>query len=194
MYRGVDWLARTFAQLGGLVLLALIFLTCASVLGRSINTMLHSDLLQGIAPDLADWLLSSGVGPINGDFEIVEAGMAFSIFAFLPICQLRGAHATVDIFTSVLSDGVNRVLRAAAEGVFAAVLILIAVQLYSGMLSKLSSGQTTFLLEFPVWWAYAASVFAAVAAAMVAVYVAVVRVLEMLRGHAILPGDGEAGH
>lgn len=194
MYRVVDWLARTFAQLGGIVLSLLIILTCVSVLGRSLNTLLNSDFLQGLAPGFAEWVLSSGVGPINGDFEIVEAGMAFAIFAFLPLCQLKAAHATVDIFTSVLPMGAQRWLRAVIEIIFAAVLILIAVQLNSGMLSKLNSGQTTFLLEFPVWWAYAASVVAALAAALVGVYVAVMRVLEALQGRPILPLEEGADH
>ncbi len=194
MYRVVDWLARMFAQLGGIVLSLLIVLTCASVLGRIINTILNSDFLQSFAPDIAATLLSTGVGPINGDFEIVEAGMAFAIFAFLPLCQLRAAHATVDVFTSALPDRAQRALRAVAEIAFAAVLILIAVQLTSGMLSKLNSGQTTFLLEFPVWWSYALSVFAAVAAAFVGVYVAAMRVLEAAHGRPILPLDQEGGH
>lgn len=193
MYRVVDRLARVFAQLGGIVLLAQICLICASVLGRAINSVLHSNAVQGWAPDIAGLVLSTGVGPINGDFEVVEAGMAFSIFAFLPLCQLRAAHASVDIFTSVLSGRVNRGLRAVTEVCFAAVLVLIMVQLANGMLSKLNSGQTTFLLEFPVWWGYAASVVAAVAAAFVAIYVAAIRILETLRGHAILPGHEEAG-
>lgn len=193
MYRVVDWLARIFAQLGGLVLSLLIVLTCASVLGRSLNSILHSDFVKGMTPDFAEVLLSTGVGPINGDFEIVEAGMAFAIFAFLPLCQLRAAHASVDVFTSFLSEGVNRGLRAIAEILFAAVLILIAVQLYGGMMSKLNSGQTTLLLEFPVWWSYAASVVAAVSAALVGIYVAGVRVLEVANGRAILPAE-EAGH
>ena len=44
------------AILGGLVLSALILLICVSIVGRTI-----------------------GIGPINGDYELVEAGIAFSI-------------------------------------------------------------------------------------------------------------------
>lgn len=178
-----------FALLGGAVLSALIVLTCASVAGRAINTILHGDWMQQTLPGLASALLATGIGPINGDFEIVEAGMAFAIFAFLPICQLHAAHASVDIFTERLPAGANRALRAVTEAVFAAVLILIAVQLWSGMLSKFRSGQTTFLLEFPVWWSYAASVAAAGVAALVGVYVAVMRAREAVEGRAILPDN-----
>ena len=178
-------------MLGGVTLTALILLVCASVLGRSVNGVLHADFLQNALPGVANGLLALGIGPINGDFEIVEAGMAFAIFAFLPICQLRGAHASVDIFTRTLPGNANRVLRMVTDCVFAAVLILLAWYLLQGGLSKLRSGQTTLLLEFPVWWSYAASIVALWVAAFVAAYVAVARVIEVMTGQpAMLPEDG----
>ncbi len=194
MYPIADKLARGFALLGGLVLSALIVIVCASILGRSLNSILHSDFIEGLAPGLADALLATGVGPINGDFELVEAGMAFTIFAFLPLCQLQLGHASVDVFTSRFPERINRALRAVIEIAFAATLVLIAVQLAGGMMSKMRSGQTTFLLEFPVWWAYALSLSAAVVAALIAVYVAFMRVAEWVRGHALLPEGGGAEH
>ena len=194
MYRFFDRLARLFALLGGIVLSALIVLTCLSVLGRSINSILHSDMIISTAPGLAAALLDWGIGPINGDFELVEAGMAFAIFAFLPLCQLNVAHASVDVFTSTLPAAVNRTLRGVIEVVFAAVMILIAWQLAEGTFSKLRTGQTTFLLQFPVWWGYALSLVAAVVAAVVSVYVAALRVAEMVTGQPVLPPDMEADH
>lgn len=194
MHSTIDRLARVLAQLGGLVLTALIVLTCLSILGRSLNGLLHVDWVQSAAPGLAAALLDLGIGPINGDFELVEAGMAFAIFAFLPLCQLHGAHASVDIFTARLPIRVNRALRMVIEVIFAAVLILIAVQLADGMQSKRNSGQTTFLLEFPVWWAYATSLIAAAVAAIVSVYVAAMRVIEVITGARVLPPELEADH
>ena len=79
-----------------------------------------------------------GVGPINGDFELVEAGVAFAIFAFLPLCQISAGHASVDIFTAKLPMRINRVLHLGIDAIFAIVLISIAYQLYNGMLSKQS--------------------------------------------------------
>lgn len=189
-----DKLARFLALLGGAVLSLLVIMTCISILGRSVNSMLHSDLMQGLAPGLAEALIGIGIGPINGDFELVEAGMAFVIFAFLPLCQMHGAHASVDIFTQALPPRVNRALRTVIEIVFAIVLVVIAVQLYSGMLSKQSSGQTTFLLEFPVWWSYAVSLVGAFAAALVSVYVAVMRLVETTTGRRMLPPEMGADH
>ncbi len=194
MHNTVNRLARAFAILGGVVLSALIVMTCLSIVGRSLNSLLHSDFLQGIAPNVASALIAAGIGPINGDFELVEAGMAFTIFAFLPLCQLHGAHASVDILTSKLPLRLNRFLRMLIEIVFAAVLILIAVKFFGGMESKRNSGQTTFLLQYPLWWGYALSLPGAITAALVAVYVAYTRCIEFITGRAVLPSDREGGH
>ncbi|MCF7699507.1 TRAP transporter small permease [Loktanella sp. M215] len=194
MYSAFLRLSQLMAWLGGAMLALLILLVCASVVGREINSILHGDLATTLAPGFATWLLDLGVGPVNGDFELVEAGIAFSIFAFLPLCQITGGHASVDVFTNYLPDGINRALRVVTDLVFAAVMVLLAWQLWLGLLSKKSSGQTTFLLEMPVWWAYALSLVGAVVAAGVACYIASVRVRETLTGTAILPDDLGAEH
>lgn len=175
MHRFMLKLARIMAYLGGAVLCLLVLLTCLSIIGRSLNRLLHGAWAQAQMPELATWLLGLGIGPINGDFELVEAGVAFAVFAFLPLCQISGGHAAVDVFTARMSARANRVLARVSDTLFAAVLVLIAVQLARGLLSKYGSGQTSFLLEFPLWWAYAASLIGAVAAALVAVYLAVMQ-------------------
>jgi len=192
MYRLMKSLANAFAQLGGFVLVALIVMTCTSVLGRSINSLLHNSFFQSTLPDLSNALIEMGVGPVTGDYEIVEAGIAFAIFAFLPLCQLATAHASVDIFTQVLSDRINRLLRAFTECLFAIVMIVIAVQLFAGLQSKFRTGETTLLLEFPVWWGFAASSVAAIVAAVVSVFVASSRVLDALDGRERLAAPQEA--
>ena len=186
-------LAHAMAIIGGLVLSALIVLTGLSVLGRSLNGFLHG-AGEAIAPGLSQTLLDLGIGPINGDFELVEAGVAFAIFAFLPLCQISGGHASVDIFTSRLPPGANRFLSMVIEIVFAAVLVLIADRLFDGMQSKIRNGQTTFLLQFPIWWAYAASFVGAVVAALVGVYMAYVRIAEFFTGRTQIPLGHGADH
>lgn len=182
-------LSRFMAAAGGFVLTLLIVLTCISISGRLLNSFFHGDLMQSLAPGFAEWMIAIGVGPINGDFELVEAGVAFAIFAFLPLCQITSGHASVDILVDSFPRRVNSFLRMVTEIVFAAVLVLIAWRLEAGLVSKLSNGETSFLLEFPVWWAYAASLVAAVVAAIVGVYMGVVRTIEFLTGR-ILVWDG----
>jgi TRAP-type C4-dicarboxylate transport system permease small subunit len=168
MDRLVRKLANFMAYLGGGVLLALIGITCVSVIGRTLNTLGHSDFVSAFTPFLAPLL--TGFGPILGDFELVEAGVAFSIMAFLPLCQLNRGHATVELVTGLFPQGINRLLALLWETVFAFVLIVIAWRLYVGTTDKMRYGETTFMLQFPVWWGYAACAFAAVIACMVAVY------------------------
>lgn len=194
MHRVLLGLSRLMAILGGAVLSVLVLVTCLSILGRLANGFLHGATAQSLAPGLANWLVAAGVGPIRGDFELVEAGMAFAVFAFLPYCHISGGHAAVDVFTARLPPRPARVLAWAIELAFAAALVLIAVQLYGGMVGKRQSAQTTFLIEFPVWWAYAASLCGAALAAAVGVYMAAARTGEMLSGRAILPPDAGAGH
>ncbi len=67
-------------------------------------------------------------------------------------------------------------------------------RLYAGMEGKMSNGETTFLLQFPVWWAYAASFVAAVAASIVGIYCAIARVLDVVTGRSHLPNSEGAHH
>lgn len=186
--------ARIMALMGGAVLSVLIALTCISVMGRGLNTLAHSDLLQGLAPALAAGLISTGIGPVTGDYELVEAGVAFAIFAFLPICQLYAGHATVDVFAAMMPGRTNVWLTAFWEVVLAIVIVVIAWRLHAGFTEKLSNGQTSFLLQFPVWWAYGASLIAAGLAGLVGLYCAAARVAEAVTGRRHLPQAEEADH
>ena len=189
MRRLIYFLARFTAVIGGLVLMALVLMTTASIIGRTVNKMLHSPFFQEKLTGLSQGLIDMGIGEINGNYELLEAGVAFAIFSFLPICQYYGAHATVDVFTSFLPARVNRWIMAFWEVVLAAVIVLIIWRLYEGMQRYLGNGETTLFLQFPVWWAYAASFASGVIASVVSVYCAVIRVIEAIRGTDILPRE-----
>lgn len=194
MHKLMMGLARSLAIVGGIVLSILILLTCASILGRLLNGAFHGGFMQSVAPGFANWALDMGVGPVNGDFELVEAGVAFAIFCFLPLCQITAGHASVDILANTFSARVNRFLRMVTEIVFAAVLVLIAWKLFDGMMSKKEYGETTFLLQFPIWWAYALSFVASLAAAIVGLYMAGVRTVEFFTGRILIWDGVEATH
>ena len=202
MHRAMYRLSQAMAVLGGCILSALVVLTFASVVGREVNAFLHGDAAQGLFPGLANWLIALGVGPVNGDYELIEAGIAFAIFCFLPLCQITAGHASVDIFTNYMSETINRVLRALTELIFAGVLIVIAAQLYGGTLSKMRgcetffarTCETTFLLQFPVWWAFGLSLIGAVIAAVIGTYMGIMRVAEVAVGRDLLPETKETAH
>lgn len=190
MQQFMNKLARFMAILGGIILTLLVLLTCVSVLGRSLNTLFHSGFAKAVLGDFAQTILDTGIGPVLGDFEIVEAGIAFAIFAFIPLCQITGGHASVDIFTSAFPVKVNRFIQMIVEILFAVVLILIAWRLYEGMQSKMRYQETTFLLQFPIWWAYAASLGASCVSALVAIYMAFVRITEFFTDRTIIHVGG----
>ncbi|PJI92324.1 tripartite ATP-independent transporter DctQ subunit [Yoonia maricola] len=171
LHAAIRQLAQVMALLGGLVLCLLVAMVCISVSGRELSDLAHSGALRS----LGDWLVELGIGPILGDFELVEAGVAFAIFAFLPLTQLKGAHANVDVFSKAMGPGVNRALGTFWSVVMAAIIVLITWRLYVGMQDKMRYGETTYLIQFPIWWAYAASLIAAISASIVSIYCAVIR-------------------
>lgn len=171
-------IARWMALLGGLVLVGLIALTNLSILGRSTNSIGHNDWIEATLPGLSAQLIR--LGPINGDFELVEAGVAFAILCFFPWCMIKRGHATVDVFTTFLPVKVNHCLDLLWDLVFAAVMVVITWRLYEGTLNKLRYTETTLMLEFPVWWAFALCTLASGVASVVCAYMVTVRVGEIL--------------
>jgi TRAP-type C4-dicarboxylate transport system permease small subunit len=145
---------------GGAALIAVLSLTVVSIVGRS--------------------LIFAGLGPIPGDFELVEAGTAFAVLAFLGLCQFHRGHVTVDIFLSRASRRVNVLVDLLANGLMTAAAGVLAWRLFDGMLDKRSYGETTFILQFPIWWSYALSLLGAVVFAVVCAYT-VLRSLRELR-------------
>jgi TRAP-type C4-dicarboxylate transport system permease small subunit len=189
MHRIIRNLAHATALTGGCVLIALVIMTTLSIIGRSANKFLHADFFETKLTGFSQFLLDLGVGEINGNYELLEAGVAFAIFSFLPICQFYGAHASVDVFTSVLPARINRWIVAFWEVILAAVILLIIWRLYGGLQRYLGNGETTFFLQFPVWWSYAVSFVAGIVACIVAVYCAAARIAEAVGGSAILPSE-----
>lgn len=189
MHRLIRSLAHINALIGGTVLLVLIAMTTLSIIGRSLNKMLHGDFFETTLTAFSQFLLDLGVGEINGNYELLEAGVAFAIFAFLPVCQFYGAHASVDVFTSALPGRINRWIIAFWEVVLTAVILLIIWRLYGGLERYLGNGETTLFLQFPVWWSYAASFAAGVIACIVAVYCAFARIMEAVGDRTILPSE-----
>lgn len=159
-----EGLARALAVLGGLALVAVTGLTVVSIVGRAFTRQ--------------------GLGPIPGDFELVEALTAFAVFAFLPWCQLRRGHANVDVFTRALPGRVNRAIDLGAELLMTLVVVLIAWRLWYGMEDKLRHHETTFILQFPLWWSFAAAFAAAAAGVLVSLYVVALRLGELLAADA----------
>ncbi len=94
---------RTWALIGGLILVALMLMMAASAASNLIFDK-----------------------PFEGDYEMMKHFIAIAIFCFLPYCQLTGANVTVDIFTESMSERAKSAMLAFSSLfaiVFAAVLL-----------------------------------------------------------------------
>jgi len=139
--RVVEALARLMALAGGVLLVGLAVMSVLSITGRAFTRF--------------------GLGPVPGDFEIIEAGGAVAIFAFLPWCQLRGGHVTVDLLASYLPTRLWAYLAVMGNLAMSVIAVILAWQLWLGFLDKLAYGETSMILEMPIWWGYAAGVVGA---------------------------------
>ena len=93
--------------------------------------------------------------PIPGDFELVQMATAIAVFSFLPYCQARRGNIVVDTFTTRLPPRVNAVIDAFWDLVYAGMMGLMTACLAVGTLDHIRNGQTTMVLQFPIWPAIA---------------------------------------
>lgn len=168
--RLIHGLAKALAIAGGLVLIAVVVVVVCSVIGRT--------------------LIWAGLRPVAGDYEIVEAGVLFAIFAFMPWCHLVRGHAIVGILTDHLSPRINVLIELFMDVVMLAVAIFIAWRHWAGMMDKFSYQETTFILRMPIWWSYAASMIGAAAFVIIAVYVVVRSTVAAASSNPQMPNSG----
>ena len=143
-------LASAVAIAGGVALVAITATTVVSVVGRA--------------------LIPLGMGAVPGDFELVQAGMLFAVFAFMPWCHVERGHAIVAIVTDRLPVRVSAVAEFVWDVVMLAVATFVIWRLWLGMLDKLGNGESTFILRIPLWMIYSAGLVGAAVFVVVALY------------------------
>jgi len=148
--RWIEALARASAIAGGVVLVFLSIMTGISIFGRG--------------------LLWAGLRPVPGDFELIEAGIAFAVCAFLPWTQLRKGHASVSLLTDRLGDRANAAIALLTDMLLLTAAAFMTWRHFYGLLDKRNYGETTFILNYPLWWAYAGCLFGLAAWVIVAVW------------------------
>lgn len=129
--------SRLMAWFGGAVLVLLALLSVTSIAGRALSGL--------------------GLGPVPGDFELVEAGAALVVFCFLPWAHLKRGHACVDLLWSTFPVPMQRGLAVLADALMLVLWLLLTWRMGLAMLDYRNNQEVTFILQFPVWWGYAAS-------------------------------------
>lgn len=126
-------LSGMLALLGGLLVVGLSLLVTFSIVKR--------------------WATNEGV---NGDFELVQMGLALAVFAFLPFCQARRGNIFVDTFTLRLPVRLQRALDGLWDLVFAGIAGLLAWRLALGARDAFTSATSSMVLGLPIGYAIAA--------------------------------------
>ena len=148
-----DRVSRALVFVGGLVLVSIAIMTVISTIGRAFVG------------------LQIGLGPIPGDFELVEAGTAVAVFCFLSWCQLNQGHVTVDILADYLPEKVNLSLVLIGNILVTIVAFVIAWRLWMGFGEQVTwfdqsvrdvlgfgykpfTNNTSYILGMPFWYSY----------------------------------------
>ena len=118
--------ARVFGYLAAFFLAAMMLLTVADVLLRAFFSI-----------------------PIRGMLELVELGLACTIFLALPAVFLRDEHLVVDVIDHVTSRAVVRWLDLAAAVVSLVVLVVMAWQMVPLARTMHEFGDVTSDLSIP---------------------------------------------
>lgn len=135
--RVLDTLALWLAYAGGVLLSAVAMMTVVSVMMR--------------------WLLGS---PIPGDYELAAMGTAITVFAFLPLCQIRRGNVLVDVFTLRAPRRARALMDLAGAVLYTAFAAMLARQMYLGMRERIPDpanfvyGETTMVLQLQIWPAF----------------------------------------
>lgn len=165
-------LSRALAWFGGLVLSGIALMSVASIAGRAFSGM--------------------GLGPVPGDFELVEAGTALAVFCFMPWAHLKRGHATVDLFWGAYPPWMKRLLTILADGLMLVIWVLLIWRMGVALEDYRANEEVSFILQMPVWWGYAAAIVPAVFGCLVYAW----RLLEDLG--LVAPPEGfayaEGGH
>lgn len=164
--------SRYLAWFGGVVLTLLAVISVVSIAGRALSF--------------------AGLGPVPGDFELVEAGTALVVFCFLPWCHLKRGHADVAMLWNAYPKPMRRFLEIIIELLTLTIWALLVWRMGVAMLEYRANGEVSFILQMPVWWGYAASWPPALFGCLAYFW----RVLEAL--HLVVPQPGfttaEGGH
>lgn len=150
--------ARWMAIGGGLVFVAIVGMSLASIVGRKLFAL-----------------------PVPGDVELLQMGAAFAASGFFAYCHLVGGDVKVDFFTHNLAPARVALLDAFGSllvGLFGA---LIGWRTAVGAMAVREVGETSAVLGLPVWVAQVLMVPGFVLLAVAGFYVCMRKLADVVR-------------
>lgn len=123
--------SRSFAVLGGFLLVACALLTTVSIVSHATINL-----------------------PVHGEFDLVTFGTSSAIYLFLPFCQITKGNIVVDFFFSGASPRTRSFLDALGSLLYIAVAVLILWRMSVGMVEVGESGESSAVLKLPNVWMF----------------------------------------
>ena len=142
-------LCEAFALAGGLILVAVTLMSAWSIVGRAFFNQ-----------------------PLQGDYELVQAGVAVLVAMCLPYCQWQRANIIVDFFTTRASLATQARLDALGALLLGLIMLLVGWRTVVGLIDIRASGETGTILGLPTWYTYAGIVPGLFLTAVAAFYTA----------------------
>jgi TRAP-type C4-dicarboxylate transport system permease small subunit len=124
----LERIARLCSVLGGLVMTALMLMTCYSLIGRNFF-------------DTA----------LIGDFELTGVGAGAAIALFMPWCQFKRENIIVDFFTAKCSETTNFRLDRLGDLFMTVIFSLLAWRCGAAAINAKETMGASMLLGFPDW-------------------------------------------
>ena len=118
-----------------------------AVLGIAASALLFFMMVLTFFDVVGRYLLNR---PIRGAFEITELGLVVLIFAGLPLVSHADEHVTMDFIDRVLPDRVRRAWIRAMHAICAAIMFLLAWQVWIKATRIAGYADTTDVLRVPI--------------------------------------------
>ncbi|MCX7157411.1 MAG: TRAP transporter small permease [Rhodocyclales bacterium] len=120
--------ARLMAIIGGLVFVGLVIMSVISIVGRKTVGFV-----------------------VPGDVEVLQMMAACASASFFPYCHLIHGDVKVDFFTHNLPQKTLWIMDAIGSLLIGLVGALIAWRAWAGAMMVMDSGETSMILQWPVW-------------------------------------------
>lgn len=125
-------MAKCFAYAGGLVFIGLVIMSIVSIVGRKLFN-----------------------APVPGDVEVLQMSAAVASASFFAYCHLMHGDVKVDFFTANMASAGRCFLDAAGSLLVGLVAAILAWRTGVGAMSLREAGESSAILEVPVWIAQA---------------------------------------
>jgi TRAP-type mannitol/chloroaromatic compound transport system permease small subunit len=125
-------LAKWFAFAGGMVFIALVIMSVVSIVGRKLFS-----------------------APVPGDVELLQLSAAFASASFFAHCHLMHGDVKVDFFTAHMTSSRRVFLDSVGSLLVGLLGALLAWRTAVGAISLKEAGESSAILELPVWIAQA---------------------------------------